>query len=97
MTERSTSQVLGATIVGGVVGAGLALLFAPRSGKETRERIHEGVNDMKQQASDKIDQLSSKLHRTGRKAKAEMQELKDKTERRGRKQSPVMTAWEEEV
>ena len=96
MSERSTSQVVGATLVGGMLGAGVALLFAPRSGKETRDKIHEGVNDMKQQASEKFDRLHSKVRQTGRKAKGEMQELKSKASRT-RKQSPVLSAWEEEV
>jgi gas vesicle protein len=72
-------------------------MFAPRSGKETRQKIQEGVSDMKHQASDKIDRLNSKIRKTGRKAKTEMQELNSKTARRSKQQSPVLTAWEEEV
>ncbi len=40
MSNRdSGSDVLMAFLIGGVAGAALALLFAPRSGEETRELI----------------------------------------------------------
>ena len=39
-----------AFVLGGVVGAGVALLFAPASGEVTRKRIKDGVSD----ATDKV-------------------------------------------
>ncbi|MNY00666.1 YtxH-like protein [compost metagenome] len=35
-----------ATLVGALVGAGAAILLAPRSGRETRRRILESANDL---------------------------------------------------
>ncbi|MEK7307738.1 MAG: YtxH domain-containing protein, partial [Nitrospirota bacterium] len=32
-------KILGAFLIGGIVGAGLALIFAPQSGKKTRKDI----------------------------------------------------------
>jgi gas vesicle protein len=41
---------IGAFLFGGLLGAGIALLYAPRSGKETREAVSEKVNDVWGQA-----------------------------------------------
>ncbi len=38
-------------LVGGAVGAGLALLLAPQSGKKTRRQIREIAEDLSEQAS----------------------------------------------
>lgn len=51
MTESKRGEMFAATLVAGMIGAGLALLFAPRSGSETREKIRNKSEDVKQQAS----------------------------------------------
>ncbi|HXW68726.1 MAG TPA: YtxH domain-containing protein [Dissulfurispiraceae bacterium] len=38
-------------LVGGAVGAGLALLLAPQTGKKTRRQIREMAEDLSEQAS----------------------------------------------
>jgi YtxH-like protein len=43
--DDSASTALISFVVGGLAGAALAVLFAPRTGSETRERISEGVRD----------------------------------------------------
>jgi gas vesicle protein len=50
MSDKATSRMLGAALAGGIIGAGAALLFAPRSGKETREHMQENFNDLKHKA-----------------------------------------------
>lgn len=42
---RRGGSVLGAFLLGGVVGAALGLLFAPRSGKETRDMIADKAEE----------------------------------------------------
>jgi len=44
----STGTVVIAFLVGGLVGAGVALLTAPQSGKETREKIKELAGEAKE-------------------------------------------------
>jgi gas vesicle protein len=51
MTESKRGDMFAATLVAGMIGAGLALLFAPRSGRETREKIRDKSEDLKQQAT----------------------------------------------
>ena len=48
-------------IVGGVVGAAVALLLAPKSGKETREQIKGMAQDAKEKAEDYYDQVKTKV------------------------------------
>lgn len=43
--NSSASGVLLSFIVGGIAGAALAVLFAPRSGRETREMLAEQVKE----------------------------------------------------
>lgn len=52
MAERDSSAglVLLSFIVGGVVGAVLGMLFAPKAGKETREDIAEAAAEIKKEA-----------------------------------------------
>lgn len=56
MAERNShsSNALLAPLIAGMVGAGLALLLAPRSGKETREKIRDSANNMKSQAEENL-------------------------------------------
>ncbi|HEY5473043.1 MAG TPA: YtxH domain-containing protein [Candidatus Limnocylindrales bacterium] len=44
MYERRGGSVFGAFVLGGMLGAILGLLFAPRSGEETREMLNEKAN-----------------------------------------------------
>jgi gas vesicle protein len=52
MTDRGSSAglVLLSFIVGGFAGGVLGILFAPKSGKETREDIAEAASEMKKEA-----------------------------------------------
>lgn len=43
--DSSTSSVLVAFLFGALTGAGIALLLAPRSGRETRESLGEKLKD----------------------------------------------------
>jgi gas vesicle protein len=52
MYERRGGSVFGAFLLGGIVGAVLGLLFAPRSGAETREMLTERANDYWGQANE---------------------------------------------
>jgi len=87
-------------ILAGLAGAGLALLFAPRSGKDTRTMVRDNAHDMKETARHKIDagkaqakelkdRLQSIAQTTKRKTKQEMDEMNDNREQ--------ITSWEREV
>lgn len=61
---RRGGSVFGAFLLGGLVGAVLGLLFAPRSGKETREMIAERAEEYWGEAGE--------LYETGKERAGEM-------------------------
>lgn len=58
---NNSKSVAVAFLVGGAIGAGLALLFAPDSGHETRRKIKEGVEDAGDWAKDKYQDARYKV------------------------------------
>jgi|WetSurSiteA1Bulk_404760.scaffolds.fasta_scaffold490675_1 gas vesicle protein len=52
---------LAGAVLGGVIGAGVALLFAPQSGKETRKMIKEKVKDVGEELNDFKEDLGPKF------------------------------------
>lgn len=48
-------------LLGGIVGAGLALLLAPQSGRETRQKIREMAEGAKDKAAGYIDDAKKKV------------------------------------
>jgi gas vesicle protein len=62
--EGSLGKTLTIFLAGGLIGAGLALLYAPDSGEKTRQRMKEGANRALQKAKeleekwlDRIDEI----------------------------------------
>ena len=51
--EGSAAGVMLAFLAGAAVGAGLALLLAPRSGRETREKLRGWMDDVAGEAGDR--------------------------------------------
>lgn len=48
-------------VLGGLIGAAVALLIAPKSGRQTREQIKDMAQDAKERAGDYYDQARGKL------------------------------------
>lgn len=51
----SSGSMLLSFLLGGIVGAGLALLVAPQSGKETRQKIRDLADDVKERSTEYVD------------------------------------------
>jgi gas vesicle protein len=60
MSTRNDNVVSGAVMLmaGGVIGAGVALLFAPQSGKRTRRDLARISRKVKDQAVDAVEEFS---------------------------------------
>jgi gas vesicle protein len=48
-------------IGGAALGAGVALLFAPRSGEETREALQDAAMDMKERVKERVSNMSAPI------------------------------------
>ena len=67
MAERTAPNTLAVSLMAGLAGAGLALLFAPSSGRETRAKL-----------KNKAVELNSKAHEKLEMGKDKARDLKDK-------------------
>jgi gas vesicle protein len=59
--ERESGGGLGAFVLGALVGAGLALLFAPQSGEETQEEIKSRALKFRDQAKERVREAQENL------------------------------------
>ncbi|MEW5747039.1 MAG: YtxH domain-containing protein [Nitrospirota bacterium] len=60
--ERTMAMVaVFSFLLGGAVGAGVALLLAPQSGKKTRRQIHHFAEDLAGQATDYAERLKKRV------------------------------------
>ena len=57
----SSGSMLVSFLLGGIVGAGLALLLAPQSGDETRKKISDFADDVKDKTTDYVEKTKEKL------------------------------------
>jgi gas vesicle protein len=67
----SAGSVLLTFFIGGLVGAGVALLLAPKTGRETRQKILELADEVKEKAETYIE-------KTKEKADTYAEEIRDK-------------------
>ena len=59
--ENTALVALFSFLVGGLVGAGVALILAPQSGKKTRKQIRELAEDMREQAVEYAEKVKGKV------------------------------------
>lgn len=61
MTGNSTANMIVSFTVGGLLGAGIALLFAPYSGERTRRKLMDAIDDAKEEISDYAERVKAKI------------------------------------
>ena len=69
------SLILG-FFIGGLVGAGVALLLAPQPGAETRQKIKELADEAKEKAAKYAEEVKTKVTSTVEKGKGLVEEKK---------------------
>jgi gas vesicle protein len=72
----SAGSVLLSFLLGGMVGAGIALLMAPQSGAETRRKIRKMADETKEKAADYISHAKEMVSSTIEKGKSIYEEKK---------------------
>ena len=60
-TQHAHSNALRAATIAGMLGAGLALLLAPRSGRETRDQLKLAAHRMKHQTREKAETVKHQV------------------------------------
>ena len=64
MEDKNNAAFVGALmlVAGGIIGAGVALLYAPQSGKKTRRDIVRYTGKVRRRAENAIDEFSGSVH-----------------------------------
>jgi gas vesicle protein len=75
--SNKTSNGIIALLAGAAIGVGLGILFAPDKGSKTREKIKEGLDDLKDQTKTKWNDLEEETKEKFSKTKDELKETLD--------------------
>lgn len=78
--EREGASAVKWFIVGGLLGAGMALLFAPQSGGETRRGIRRRLRKLRAMTEERLDDLSASLGRGGERVREFLDDAGDEVE-----------------
>lgn len=72
-----TGNILVAFLAGAAIGGVIALLTAPHSGKETRAKIRDGADDLRDRLQHIVAEAEDKIHQTVEEGRVTLQEKKD--------------------
>jgi len=78
--EEGTGSLLLSFILGGLIGAAVALLIAPKSGRQTREQIRDMAQDAKERAEDYYEGAVDKISTAVQKGTEVLQQKKEEME-----------------
>jgi len=104
MAQYERQSAWPVVLIAGMAGAGLGLLLAPRSGKESRHRLREAAADAKQSTIEGIDnareQIDDKLDKVRDVKSRWASNIKKKVNREDSPEvdamdSPILRAWDE--
>jgi gas vesicle protein len=70
MDNSSTVKVVGAVVVGALVGAALGVLLAPDKGSNTRKKIIDGAKDLAEDIKQKVKHEANSLDQKAESMKA---------------------------
>ena len=78
MSENSNTGTLVMAFTGGaLLGAGLALLFAPQSGRKTRQQIKGMAEDVEERAEEMVQEALESIQEAGKKGEKWAGKAKD--------------------
>jgi gas vesicle protein len=78
---RSNAGFIAGVLFGAVLGAGIALLFAPERGDKTRGRLRRRVRSLGEGAREGIDRAGTRTRKELRRIRAELARARARAER----------------
>lgn len=73
----NSKNTIGAFLIGGLVGAAVALLYAPKTGDETRQTLRESGRMMKDRAMSSLDEAQARMETFTEESKRRLGRLRD--------------------
>lgn len=77
-----TGKVIGAILVGTLIGATIGILFAPNKGSNTRNKIATGAKDLSRKMKDEANILISRAEKLEKFAEDKIQDLTNKVKQK---------------
>lgn len=87
----NTKSVLAGLVIGGLVGAGAALLFAPQAGEKTRSELQHGALELRDRTQETVKETITQAKSKANQIKADVQIRLEKFSTRARIYSP--SSW----
>lgn len=75
--EERGSGLIAGVILGAVIGAGIAMLFSPKSGEETRRELARRARELGDDARDRVGEASRRTRRELRRRRRELRDRMD--------------------
>ena len=69
----NTKSVLAGLVIGGLVGAGAALLFAPQAGEKTRTELQQGALELRDRTQETVKETITQAKSKANQIKADVQ------------------------
>ncbi len=82
-SKNSTAPVLAGLLIGGLAGAGAALLLAPQSGKETRAQIQQKTIELRDRTAETVDEAMTQVKSKTHQIKADVREKAEELQQQG--------------
>jgi len=79
----NAASVVAGIVIGGLAGAGAALLLAPQSGRETREQIQQKTIELRDRTTETVDHAVSDVKAKTQKLTADVQHQVEKIQQHG--------------